>query len=434
MGAPHDPEDLAGSALAGQRWGHYRIERPLGTGGMGTVFAAWDELLDRPVALKLLHARDEDALLSEARAIAALSHPNVVRIHGLERSDERAFVVMEHIEGRSCDELLSEQRFTLPSAVEAIRGAAAALHAIHQAGRLHGDVKPSNILIERASGRVLLTDFGLSRRIEDVEPATIVRGTPEYLAPERARGAYTPPELRPRQDVYSLAATAYDLLTGRPPFDEENVREVLRKQAFEEPRPPSVLRPQLTWRVDRAILAGLRKKPAERTATTLRFAEDLAEAAARGGAPPRILVVDDDGAHRQVVAHALVKRLGRTVIESAGDGERALEAAMARAPDLAILDLEMPGMNGIELAMAMRSTPKLERVPLIVVSGRMGPAERDVLARLGVERCFDKPVLLWKLARAASELLGAETVRASGRYPRADVHRNARTPDPEDAE
>jgi CheY-like chemotaxis protein len=146
-------------------------------------------------------------------------------------------------------------------------------------------------------------------------------------------------------------------------------------------------------------------------------------------------LADDDEAHRQVVAHALAKRVGHTVIESVGDGERALEAAMARTPDLAILDLDMPGLNGLELAIALRTTPKLERLPIVIVSGCLGPDEREVLRRIGVERCFDKPVLLWRLSSAVRELLGVSgELRPSGRYPRADVHRNARTPDPEDAE
>jgi serine/threonine protein kinase len=386
---------------------------------MGAVFAARDELLDRPVALKLLHCGSgEDELVAEARALAALDHPNVVRIHGLQRVADRVFVVMQRIEGRSLDEVLTTDGPLGPhAAVDVVRAVAAALEAVHRAGRIHGDVKPSNILIENGTRRVLLTDFGLSSAIADPRASTVVRGTPDYLAPERATGASIARELRPREDVYSLAATAFDLLTGRPPFDDDDPRAILRKHAFATPPRPTDIRPGLPWRIDRAVLAGLAKRPEARTATPLELAADLADAVSRGTTPPRVLVADDDGGHRQLLAHALAKRIRRVTIEAVSDGERAYRAASDRAPDLAILDLDMPGLNGLELAIALRSVSGLERLPVVVVSGFLGPNERAILDQIGVGPCFEKPVELAQLAVAVQRLLGAgsEAPRAAGR-------------------
>lgn len=398
-----------------EHWGHYRIERPLGSGGMGTVFAAWDELLDRPVALKLLHTGREEELIEEARAIASLRHPNIVQIYAVERVARRVFAVMERIDGESFDELLRARGALHPSiVVDAVRGVADALTAAHRSGRIHGDVKPSNILRESATGRVMLTDFGLSRSFDEPESGDLMRGTPEYLAPERARGQWVPRELRAAQDVYALAATVFDLLTGRPVFDDPNVREVLRRHAFEEPPRPSQLRPTLSWRVDRAVLSGLRKNPRERTPTPAELALDLASAVRRGHAPPRVLVADDDQDFRQSLGPALAKRLGRVVVESACDGDAAYGAACERAPDLAIVDLDMPGMNGLELIGALRSLPGLDRLPVIVVSGCISTADHDVFGRLGIQHWFDKPVLYWRLASVARELLGFGRERSSG--------------------
>lgn len=411
----------------GDLWGSYRIEHPLGSGGMGVVLAARDERHDRPVALKLLRRADERAM-GEARALAALDHTNIVRIYGFERACGRAFVVMERVDGRSLEDVLRAERcMPVDAVVSVVRSVASALTALHREGRLHGDVKPSNILIENRTGRVVLTDFDLSRRIDDATTPRSARGTPEYLAPERARSESVPRELRAREDVYALAATAFDLLTGRPPFEEDDVRELLRRQASEPPPPPSVVRPSLSWRIDRAILAALEKSPYRRTPTALAFANELADASIRGDAPPHVLVADDDGDHRQVVSLALQKRLRRVTLESVADGELAYHAAIERAPDLAILDLDMPGLDGLELAVALRALPHLERLPIIVVSGRVGPSERESLARAGVSRCFEKPVMLWRLASAARELLGL--AHGSGSYPHAEARRETPTLD-----
>lgn len=416
----------------GETWGHFRIERQLGAGGMGTVFAAWDELLERPVALKVLHGRAGDQIIDEARASAGLRHPNVVHVYGIERLAGRTVAVMELIEGESCEELLRAGGPLRPGdVVPIVRAVANALSAAHRAGRTHGDVKPSNILIEHGTERVLLADFGLSRKLDHaLARPGMTRGTPEYLAPECALGVSAAGELSVRQDVYALAATAFDLLTGRPVFDDRNVRDVLRKQAYEPPPRPSELRPSLGWRIDAAILAGLRKSPHERTATPLDLAAALATAVRRGSAPPRVLLADDDALTRQGVALALAKRLGPLIIESASDGDRAYVAARERPPDIAVLDLDMPGMNGIELSAMLRSIPGLETLPILILSGCITPADELVFEHLRVRHCLEKPVRYSQLATLVRELLGLgrrsyrSGVRSTGRADRPTVERD----------
>jgi two-component system response regulator DesR len=130
------------------------------------------------------------------------------------------------------------------------------------------------------------------------------------------------------------------------------------------------------------------------------------------------LLADDDDDHRQFVALALVKRLGPIDFDSVGDGYDAYGAACERTPDLAILDIDMPGLDGVQLAIALRSRPGLERMPIIVLSGRLGALEQDLLERAGVQRCFSKPLPPSALARAVRELLGTSFEAPTGRIPR----------------
>lgn len=138
---------------------------------------------------------------------------------------------------------------------------------------------------------------------------------------------------------------------------------------------------------------------------------------------PRILVADDDADHREVVALALEKRLGAIELDSTDDGYEAYRAACARAPDLAILDIDMPGLDGVQLAIALHSRPGLEHLPIIVVSGRIGVVERELLERAGVRACFSKPVALADLARAVRDALGIASADRTGPFPRSRAAR-----------
>ncbi|MEP6865949.1 MAG: serine/threonine-protein kinase [Deltaproteobacteria bacterium] len=205
--------------------GAYRIEGQLGAGSMGEVFKAVDTGLERKVAIKLLSEKHRDSpelrkrFVREGRAVAAISHPNVVQVFATGSFDDRPYIAMELLDGVDLGSII-EKRGALPSAeaAHAILDASAGLAAAARAGLIHRDVKPSN-LVKLGDGKVKVTDFGLAKPVDPgSEPALtamgVVVGTPDYIAPEQARGE----PIDERVDIYALGGTLYFLLTGIPPF------------------------------------------------------------------------------------------------------------------------------------------------------------------------------------------------------------------------
>ncbi len=199
----------------------YRLQERLGRGGMGEVWRGWDQVLDRPVAVKLLprpdHRASLEGLRREARAAARLNHPRVVAVYDLEDRGEQPCMVMEYVQGQSLAELLESRGALSPDhAVRLVAQAAAGLAAAHRKAVVHRDVKPANPLVS-GDGTVKVCDFGIAR-YADAAVATArtgqLVGTTGYLAPERARGE----PATPASDVYSLGCVLYELLTGQPPF------------------------------------------------------------------------------------------------------------------------------------------------------------------------------------------------------------------------
>src|SRR5262245_18686681 len=246
--------------------GRYALVREIGRGGMGIVFLARDVALDRPVAIKLLPpdlARDQvfrDRFLQEARMAASLAHPHIVPIHSVEAHDDVVFFVMAYVDGESLGERV---RHRGPSnASEAARIAqevAWALAHAHARGIIHHDIKPANILIDRETGRVMVTDFGIARVLTpDAAPPTA--GTPHYLAPEQMRGE----PVDGRCDVYSLGVTAWHALTGSYPFEAPTVSMLLVRQSTEQAAPLRSVAPSVPARFANAVDRCLRRLPAER--------------------------------------------------------------------------------------------------------------------------------------------------------------------------
>jgi serine/threonine protein kinase len=247
--------------------GRYRLHEPVGTGGMGRVWMARDEMLDRDVAVKEFVPPDwmtEDEknrlrtkTLREARSAARLNHPHVVRIYDVVHADDLPWIVMEYVPSRSLYQVIDEDGPFPP--VEAARiglDVLDALSAAHRAGVLHRDIKPHNVLIGH-DGRVVLTDFGLATFVDDgsvTSPGLIV-GSPQYVSPERARDGASTVE----SDLWSLGATLYAAVEGRSPYARESAMGSLTALATEEPDPP-VLAGPLT-----PVLIGLlRREPTER--------------------------------------------------------------------------------------------------------------------------------------------------------------------------
>jgi serine/threonine-protein kinase len=270
-------------AMADQRTiaGRYRMEGRLGVGGMSTVYLAFDQRLERYVALKLLaeHLADDPTFVSrfrrEALAAARLVHPNIVQVFdfGFDEGQHQHFIVMEHVPGDSCAELLRDRgHLGIQEAVEIIAQACRGLDYAHRNGVVHRDVKPGNLLVSDADV-VKLADFGIARAAgqSSITQVGSVLGTAAYLAPEQARGE----EAGPRADMYSLGVVAYQLLSGRLPYEANSLSELTLKQQRESPMPLNELNPRIPAELARTVALAMAIDPEDRPADTIAFAEAL---------------------------------------------------------------------------------------------------------------------------------------------------------------
>jgi serine/threonine-protein kinase len=258
--------------------GRYELHRRLARGGMADVFLARDQLLDRPVAVKVLFpefATDPnfvERFRREAQSAANLNHPNIVSVYDWGQEEGTYFIVMEYIEGRSLADILRTEGPLHPQrAAEVASDIAAALGFAHRNGVVHRDVKPGNVLIS-PSGQVKVADFGIARALgagaeENLTQAGSVMGTATYFAPEQAQGL----PLDPRSDLYSLGVVLYEMVTGRPPFSGESPVAIAYKHVQEQPAPPRHLNTNVPADLEAIILKLLSKNPQQRYPS----AEDL---------------------------------------------------------------------------------------------------------------------------------------------------------------
>ncbi|HMB71162.1 MAG TPA: serine/threonine-protein kinase, partial [bacterium] len=266
-----------------ERLGRYAVTGKLGQGGMGVVYEGFDEKLRRRVALKVLaepaDASGRERLLREARAAAALTHPNVCQIYEIGEDADDLFLALEYLEGRALNEVLAEGPLPRAEAVDVARRVLGALEALHGAGLVHRDLKPSNLFLTRTGPKLL--DFGLARRslAEGPDELALTRpgvavGTPYYMAPEQWRGETATAAV----DLYAMGAVLYEMLTGSPPFTGKTPFEVC--DAALNRHPPALAGDRVVA-LDRVVQRALAKRPAGRFAS----AGDMAAAlAAVGGA------------------------------------------------------------------------------------------------------------------------------------------------------
>jgi eukaryotic-like serine/threonine-protein kinase len=265
--------------------GRYRVEGRLGVGGMSTVMLAFDERLERYVALKLLaeHLADDPTFVSrfrrEALAAARLIHPNIVQVYdfGLDRSTNQHFIVMEHVSGHSCAELLRDRgHMDVGQAVEIVSQACRGLDYAHRNGVVHRDVKPGNLLVSD-SGVTKLADFGIARAANQSSITQVgsVLGTAAYLAPEQARGEVA----GPRADLYSLGVVSYQLLSGRLPYEAASLAELALKQQRELPTPLQQMNPDAPAELADVIAVAISIDPEERPTDALELGELLRDGA-----------------------------------------------------------------------------------------------------------------------------------------------------------
>jgi serine/threonine-protein kinase len=274
--------------------GRYQIEGRLGIGGMSTVHLAFDDRLERHVALKLLaeHLADDPAFVSrfrrEALAAARLVHPNIVQVFdfGFDERQHQHFIVMEHVPGQSCAEILRDRgHLDVDQAVEIIGQACRGLEYAHRHGVVHRDVKPGNLLVSD-SEVVKLADFGIARATDQSSITQVgsVLGTAAYLAPEQARGE----EAGPRADIYSLGVVAYQLISGRLPYEAASLSELALRQQREAPMPLDQLNDRVSHGLAQAVALALAIEQEDRPADALRFGETVRDGA-NGIVPPGVV-------------------------------------------------------------------------------------------------------------------------------------------------
>jgi len=261
--------------------GRYRIEGRLGVGGMSTVYLAFDERLERNVAIKLLaeHLADDPTFVSrfrrEALAAARLVHPNIVQVFdfGFDERQHQHFIVMEHVSGNSCAELLRDRgHLEVDEAVDILSQACRGLDYAHRNGVVHRDVKPGNLLVSD-SDVVKLADFGIARATDQSSITQVgsVLGTAAYLAPEQARGE----EAGPRADIYSLGVVAYQLLSGRLPYEAVSLSELALKQQREAPPSLDDINPRVPPELAQAVSMALAIDQEARPRDAMLFAETM---------------------------------------------------------------------------------------------------------------------------------------------------------------
>src|SRR6185436_16079810 len=263
--------------------GHYAIARKLGEGGMGVVYAARDERLERIVALKTMStmsslAHDETArrrFWREARAAASVNHPNICQIYEIGEDSGQLFIAMELLEGEALADRLTRGSLSVSEAVPVGLGILAALSALHARGIVHRDLKPSNVFL--TPNGVKLLDFGLARPESErslglgagLTQTGIVIGTPRYMAPEQMTGE----PIDARSDLFAAGAILFEMLAGRPAFSGRTVGEILHATLYEQP--PALTGSPAVAAVDRVIRHALAKRPADRPASADGMAEGL---------------------------------------------------------------------------------------------------------------------------------------------------------------
>jgi putative two-component system response regulator len=379
---------------------------------MGAVYKAYHPSLDRFVAIKVLpdDLAEEPGFLErfrlEATSVARLKHPNILSVFDFGEEAGIPYLVMELVHGGTLEDLL-QGPMDLQEVIRLLGPIASALDYAHSEGIVHRDIKPSNILMHR-DGTPTLADFGLAKIADLALKLTgsgRVVGTPEYMSPEQATGE----DIGPASDRYSLAVVAYEMLTGRVPFRGSTPVAVLMAHLQATVPVVDELVGELSAHLEDALRKGLAKDPAERHSTASKLVAALTPAAwpssthelgpevataTQQDGPfsrrPLVLVVDDSMANRELIEACLAGI--DCDVRLAGDGPTAMRIVETARPDLVLLDVQMPGMDGYEVCQRIKANSATRLVPVVMITALDETADRVKALERGADDFMTKPV------------------------------------------
>jgi eukaryotic-like serine/threonine-protein kinase len=360
----------------------YDLQRELGRGAAGTVWAAWDTQLERQVAIKLLHADSPDGAAelqrfeTEARAIAQLPSPHIVRVYDAGSADGQPFMVMELLEGENLESRLSRHhRLPLSMVSNIVAEVSKGLSVTHRAGIIHRDVKPANVFLAQEGGREVakLLDFGVatlmaqSRAVRADPDNAYWIGTPQYMSPEQITGG----SLDGRSDLWALAVMTYRMLTGVCPFTGTTLLSLTEHICSASFEAPSTLKVEVDPRLDVFFARALSKKPCDRFQCADDFATELSAVERAERSATRVLFLDDEPDMELLLRQRFRRevREGLYDLHFATDGRSGLDALRLGPFDVVVTDLNMPGMDGLTF---LDQVPDLDPFVRVVVVSAYG--------------------------------------------------------------
>ncbi|MDA1015791.1 MAG: SpoIIE family protein phosphatase [Planctomycetota bacterium] len=378
----------------------YEIQGLLGRGAYGAVYLGFDAQLDRQVAIKVpllnTDAKTDELLVSEARQLAKLKHPNIVTIFDVGVHDGNCFIVADYLQGKDLNRWIAERTLTWRESALMVASIADGLAEAHAQNTIHRDIKPANIIVmERAEGFTpVLVDFGLALSSASGGRRGEIVGTPNYMSPEQAQGEGH--RIDGRTDIYALGVILYKMLSGELPFRAAKITDLLRQIIDEEPRPPRQFVHGIPEQLERICLKAMAKSVTERYTTAGDIAKELrqlvreTEAATTAPSKPkpkpqvpksgiRMLIADDHELTRFKLQSDLEK-WGHEVV-AAEDGEQAFELFQQEKFSLVITDWMMPNVDGLQLVQKIRATKTDEYVYVIMLTAKA--EKHDIVVGMG---------------------------------------------------